>query len=271
MKNTAIKILSALFLAVMLTTACNKDDNNDTPEVVPTAVQADNNWHENEIAAGKVKWYNVIGDETFTTLYIEWAELDNHGESKSYTADIKVSAYKLDGVTPYFENKNNGYKDSKKTIELGIEKQVLVKVELNDETKPGTFALRSTGTGAVDLEYTELILGADWTEATIEEGKTLGFFVGYSAESIIEVIWTEVDSPEDGYTANIMGSVFKKDGETPYKQFGKDDDFLNKDKSHSDNPKAVDVDPDENKIKIHITENGSAGTFAIKVKLKNSN
>jgi len=130
------------------------------------------------------------------------------------------------------------------------------------------FALRSTGTGAVNIEYTELTLGAEWLDATIEAGNTLGFFVKYDTENIIEVIWAEVDSPEEGYTANVMGSVLKKDGETPYKQYGKDDDFLNKNKSHSNNPKAVEVDHSENKIKIHITENGSAGTFAIKVREK---
>ena len=268
MKKKAIKILTFISLSMVLTTACTKNDNNDKLNDIPTTVQADNNWFEDDIAVDKIKWYKIIGEETFTTLYVEWAELDNHGESRNYTANIKVSAYKLDGVTPYFEEKNNGYKDSKKAIELASEKEILVKVELNDTTKPGTFALRSTGTGVVNLEYTELTLGSDWAEATIESGETLGFLVKYDSTSIIEIIWAEVDSPEEGYTANINGSVLKKDGETPYKQYGKDDDFLNKKKSHSDNPKAVETDAGENKIKIHITEAGSIGTFAIKARKK---
>ena len=87
-------------------------------------------------------------------------------------------------------------------------------------------------------------------------------------KKVIEVIWAEVDSPEEGYTANVMGSVFKNDGETPYKQYGRDDDFLNKNNSHSDNPKAVEVDTEEDEIRIHITEAGSEGTFAIIVREK---
>ncbi len=269
MKTATIKILSLLFLATMLITSCDKDETTDTQQQQePVTVQADNNWMEDKIAADQIKWYKIIADETFTTLYIEWAELDNHGENKNYTADIKVSAYKLDGKTPYFENKNKGYKDNKKSITLNSEKQILVKVVLNDKTKPGTFALRSTGTGAVNIEYTELTLGANWTEATIKKDETLGYYVKYNSAKIIEIIWAEIDSPEGGYTANIMGSVFKKDGKTPYKQYGKDDDFLNKNKSHSNKPKAIEVDTNENKIKIHITENGSAGTFAIKVREK---
>jgi hypothetical protein len=140
-------------------------------------------------------WYKVTAEETFTTLYVEWAELDNHGEDRNYTADIKVSAYKLDGETPYFEQKDNGYKASKKTLELSTEKQILVKVELNDVTKPGTFALRSTGIGAVDVEYIQINVGDDWYEASITEGEIVGFNVDCTGASNVQVIWVEADSP----------------------------------------------------------------------------
>jgi len=264
--KTIKKFSFALLILTVALASCNKEDSDDNSDNTPTSMQADNNWFEDEIAANEVKWYKITGEETFNTMYIEWAEFDNHGQDRDYSANIVVSAYQLDGETGYFEAKDNGYKDKKKSIDLGIEKQVLVKVEIGDENLAGTFALRSTGTGVMELEYTELELEADWTEMSIEEGETLGFSVDYTTQQAITVIWAEVDSPETSYTANVMGSVFKKDGETPYKQLGRDDDFLNKNKSHSTDPKAVEVDLEENKIKIHITEAGSAGTFAIKVR-----
>lgn len=267
MKYIKMKAFFILGLLIVGLTACDSD-NDDEKTVEPTVFQADNNWFEREIVANQELWFKVIGEETFTTLYAEWAEFENHGESKSYTADIKVSAYMLDGTTAYFEDKDNGYKDSKKSIELSLEKEVLLKVVLNDPTKPGTFALRSSGSGVVDVEYTSIELGADWVDVTIDEGETQGFEVKCDAGSVVEVIWAEFDSPEDGYTANVMGTVLQKDGETIYKQYGKDDDFLNKNNSHSDNPKAVEVVADENKIKVHITEGGIAGTYAIKAKIK---
>jgi hypothetical protein len=107
-------------------------------------------------------------------------------------------------------------------------------------------------------------MGDVWTPGTIEAGQTIGYSVDCGDIPIVNIIWAENGSPESGYTSDIVGSVFHKDAQTIYKQYGKTDDFLNKDKSHSDNPKAVEVDITEKKIKIHI--NGTvAGTFAIKV------
>lgn len=266
MKKSILYLMAVLFAAVLFTACDNDNDNNgDLTDEVPTVFQADNNWFEDSIQVGDELWYKVVGEETFTTLYVEWSEAEFHGDSRNYTADIKVSAYQLDGETPYFEDKNNGYKDSKKSIALSGEKEVLLKVELNDETKPGTFALRCTGTGATEIEYIDLPIQDEWTDATIEDGEVIGYRVDCGDIEKVNIIWAEVDSPEEGYTAEIMGSVFHKDGETPYKQIDKDDDFLNKNNSHSDKPKGVLVDQDEKKIKIHISVNTTPGKFAIKV------
>ncbi len=260
-RNYAIMltILSLLFVS------CD-DENNDIPEdKTPTVFQADNNWYEDSLIPGQELWYKVVAGETFTTLFVEWAELDNHGQDRNYDADIKVSAYQLDGVTPYFEDEDNGYKDQNEELTLSVEKEVLLKVVLNDESKPGTFALRSTGTGAVNIEYIKLNVGDEWYEATITDGEIVGFNVDCTGATKVQVVWAEDGSPEVGYTAEIMGSVLYKDGETPYITIDKGDDFLNKNKSETGNPKSVVVDAEEQNIKVHFSVNSNPGTFAFKV------
>jgi hypothetical protein len=255
---------AVLIVFFILAYSCTKDD--DEQEILPMEFQADNKWIEDEITAGEITWYKVLGEEAFTTLYIEWAEADHHGESRSYTGDIKVSAYMLDGITPYFENKNKGYGAETRSFDLEEEKDVLLKVELNDPEKPGTFAIRSTGTSDVgEVSYEVLATGDTWTEASIADGETKGYKVNCGDQIKVQIIWAEVDSPEKGYTAEIKGSVFHLDGETPYADLGNGKDILNKNKSHSDDPKYIQVDPSEKEIRIHIMVNTKPGTFAIKV------
>ncbi len=258
---------SVLFLFLLVLASCSTDDPIE-PEQRPINLPADDSWVDTTIEVNQTLWFKVTDAETFTTLYIEWAEADFHGTTKSYPGDVKVSAYAMDGITPYFQDVNNGFKDDKQKIALNTEKEILIKVELADLTRPGTFAIRVTGTATLDLVYKKLTLGDTWDVDTIAEGETIGYSVDCGDTPLVQIIWAEVDSPEgptEGYTAEIIGSVFYKDGITPYKQYGKTDDFLNKNNSHSDNPKAVEVDQTEKKIKIHIAVGTQQGTYAIKV------
>lgn len=265
--RNAFKWLFILMASSSLFISCTDDDDDDSNKDEPTVIQSDNQWFEDEITAGQELWYKVVADETFTTLYVEWAEADAHGEDRDYSANIQVSAYMLDGETIYFEDKDSGYKDKIKSLSLDSEKQVLLKVTLTDAAQVGTFAIRSTGTGVVDLEYIDLSIEDSWTEGEIAEGETIGYVVDCGDVEQVKIIWAEFDSPEssDGFTADIVGSVFHKDGETTYKDVVKDKEFLNKNKSHSDDPKIVAVDATEGKIKIHISVGTQAGTYAIKV------
>lgn len=264
--TTLTRGLLVFFLSLTFFVSCTDDDGDDNGTTEPTVIQSDNKWVEDEITTGKEMWYKVVADETFTTLYVEWAESGAQGEDRNYTADIQVSAYALDGITPYFEDKDNGYADKKKSFTLGVEKQVLIKVTLTDANQAGTFAIRSTGTGEVNLEYIDLSVEDKWTEGTIALDETIGYVVDCGTSEQLKIIWAEFDSPEsgDGYTADVLGSVFHKDGETVYNDVVKDKEFLNKNKSHSDDPKIVAVDASEGKIKIHLSA-AIAGTYAIKV------
>ncbi len=263
-KNTRINIGFLLGMLVLVIASCTKDDQD--PQETPVAMAADNTWTDGSIAAGEVQWYKVMADASFTTLYVEWAEADYHGSSKSYTGDIKVSAYMLDGETPYFEEKNNGYGDQTRKFDLESEHEILLKVELNDESRPGSYAIRSTGTSNPgEVSYITLDMGDNWKKDTIMDGELIGYLVDCGEAEKVSIIWAEVDSPEEGYTAEVMGSVFHLDGLTPYKDLDKGKDMLNKNKSHSDDAKSIQVDSGEKSIKIHMAVNTGAGTFAIKV------
>jgi len=264
MKTLKYPLILTVVLSLLIA-SCSKEDDDLNPEDLPVELIADNNWLEDEISMGETKWYKVRGEEIFNTLFVEWAEFENHGESRSYSADIKVSAYLLDGITPYFEDKNNGYAGSIKSVALENEVDILLKVELNDPEKAGTFAIRSTGTGTVDVDYVSLALGDTWTSGSINNDEIIGYKVNCGEVQKVAIIWAEVASPESGYTAEIKGSVFHKDGETIYKDVEGGKDILNKNKSHSDNPKMIDVNQDDKAIKIRIEVNTNPGTYAIKV------
>jgi len=273
MKIKALQILAIILGCTVVFSSCTKDDDNDDDSNLPTTVQADNNWlsdtgGDQEIKTGEEHWYKVVGESNFTTMYIEWAEADAHGESRTYTADIQVSAYQLDGVTPYFEDKDNGFGESIKSITLaGTEKDALIKVTLTDANKAGTFDLRATGTAFIELEYEDLEIGDTWTGGVLNADEIIGYKVKCEAGTKLYIIWAEADSPEGadaGYTADIYGSVFHKDAITPYIDLDKGKEFLNKNKSHIDEPKSIEVAADENNIRIHIG-NTTPGTFAIKV------
>lgn len=172
----------------------------------------------------------------------------------------------LDGETAYFEEKNNGYGEQTRSFALENEHEVLLKVEINEGGSPGTYAIRSTGTGYVgEITYMNLDLGAEWKLDTISAGEILGFMVDCGTVEKVSIIWAETDSPEEGYTADVMGSVFHLDGETPYKDLEKGKDFLNKNKSHSNDKKSIQVDASEKTIKIHMAVNSAPGSFAIRV------
>jgi len=263
MKTTKLFLFASLFALTLGFVSCSEDD--EIIETLPIDIQADNQWVEDEIALDGEIWYKVTCAAGSTTAYLEWAEASGHGESKSYTGDVMLSAYQLDGITPYIENKDNGYGGSAKSFALANnEVAYLVKVTIGGTSTPGTFAIRANATAVLSLTYIDLAIGDTWTTATIAQDQIIGYKVNYSGQKKLAIMWAEAGSPEAGYTANILGSVFKKDGQTPYKDVANNKDFLDKENSASNNPKYILTDTAENNFKIHL-KNTTPGTFAIKV------
>lgn len=263
MKIYKIILYAAILCFSMAVVSCSDDDGN--LEVIPVDLAADNTWSEDEIKGNGELWFKVSCDLGSTTAYIEWAEKDAHGEDRNYTGDVMISAYQLDGITPYLENKDNGYGDKAKSFALATnEVEFLVKVVLGETQTSGTFALRAKATSVITVEYADLEISETWKDSTIAQDEIIGFKVKYSGEKKLAIIWAEVDSPESGYDANILVSVLKTDGISPYKDVDKNKDMLDKNKSHSDEPKYILTDAGEKNIKIHV-KNTTPGKFAIKV------
>lgn len=262
--NKLFKPLFILSFSILLfLSSCieNEIDNDSNGEVISIV---ENEWYEADFSDPQEKWYKLDAAETATKMSIEWAEKDYHGEKRSYTADIIVSAYMLDGVTPYFEEKNNGYGASAKTIDLSGEKSVLLKVQLNEASTNGTFAVRFLGINdAGNIEFIDISLSSDPVEGSIVEGESIGYSVHCGDVKKVKIIWLEEGSTETGYTAEIMASVFHVDGTTPYKELENGKDIVNKNNSRSDDPKIIEVIPTEEKIKVVVNVNSMAGTFAL--------
>lgn len=263
MKTTKFTIYAILLIFTVAFISCSDDEDMTDP--IPTEINADNKWVEDEIKLNGEMWFKITCDAGSTTAYIEWAENGAHGEDRNYTGDVMLSAFQLDGVTAYLENKDNGYGEKAKSFALANnESEFLVKVVVGATETPGTFALRANATSVVTVEYADLEMKDEWTEGNIADGEILGFKVKYTGQKKIAVVWAETETPESGYTADVIVSVMHADGTTPYKDVDKNKDFLDKNKSHSNDPKFIMTDPDEKNIKIHV-KNTTPGSFAIKV------
>lgn len=254
---------------VILFSSCN--NNNDEPDPEPQQLQpvemtlgAD--WHIDTLTSStEEKWYRVNAP-TSQKLYIEWAESEHQGTGYNHTADIKVSAFKLNGTDLYFEDIDDGYGADAQLVSLTDEASILIKVTAN--TAIGTYGIKVFETGSGDIEYTEINAADLWiTNLSIEVGETKGFLVDAGSAEALQIMWAEYNSPESGYTADIKGSVYKMDGETPYTQRDNGKIFVAKDKSHSDNPKSIEVDQAEGKVKVHIQLNDDEkpGTYALNI------
>lgn len=263
MKTTKILLFTVLLCFTLAFVSC--EDDGELTDPIPTDMLADNSWLEDEIKDNGELWFKVTCDVGSTTAYLEWAENGAQGEDRNYSGDVMISAYQLDGITPYLEDKDNGYGDKAKSFALANnEIEFLVKVLVGETQATGTFALRSKATAIVNVEYVDLEILETWTDGDIAEDEFLGYKVKYSGEKKLAVIWAEVDSSEEGYTADVIVSVLYTDGITPYKDVEKNKDMLDKNNSHSDDPKYILTDAGEKNFKIHV-KNTTPGKFALKV------
>ncbi|MBI9068523.1 MAG: hypothetical protein JEZ09_14605 [Salinivirgaceae bacterium] len=280
MKTNSFRFLALIFSASLLFASCSSDDDKTEDEKIentPSVVQADGQWKVDSILnTSNVKWYKVTGSDEFNSMKIEWSELGYHGNNKDYSADIQVSAYKLDGITPYkvgesnFEDMNVGYEAEAKDIILNEENDILLKVALTSENIFGTYALKVSGSAEADTIIKNINIKDEWKEFSINEKEVFAFEIDATNYDTLQIIWAEVGSPENtgdiSYTADIQGSVYMSDGLTAYEQLDNPGKlFEDKDKSWSDNPKGIVVDESDKIVKIFLRKNAAVGTFALKV------
>lgn len=134
-------VFCLISLTIILFIGCTNisDPETGTPDIINKTLifdelKTDTTGYNQEI------WYDV--DFTgFNFVQILWEENENNNE---YTGNVRVSAYYEDGITPYFEDKNNSY-GSWMCNNPTTETKLKIKVTTNNNSNinaQGTFALR---------------------------------------------------------------------------------------------------------------------------------
>ncbi len=259
---------TCLLVGLVLLSNCEKEIIID-PYEHPIDLELSSDWFIYSVTADSpVVWYRINLPAEATGVWIEWTDANNQAADQSFKATVRVSAYHLDGKTSYFVDKRNGYGSSAKEISLSGSDGLLIKVEMIDEIA-GDYGLKvyeSNTPGELDL--LEVPIQDVWSKFDIGTNQVVGFeFTNAMANQVYSIAWAEYGSPEEGFTADIKGSVYQQDGKTPYKDLNNGKSIVGKNKSHSDNPKQIRVLESENSFIITITLNdiSKPGSFAIKV------
>ena len=74
--------------------------------------------------------------------------------------------------------------------------------------------------------FSNAAIGSNWISGTIAAGQKMGFTFDCDTLTKVKIMWAEEGSPESGFTAEIMGSVYKMDGTTPYKDVANNKDIV---------------------------------------------
>lgn len=267
--NFKLRLAFIVAITVITVSSCSKEEIID-PIDNPVDIELSSEWEEGILDSENSEiWYRVQIGEDVNQVYIEWSEKDFHGPSRDYSADIIVDAYWLDGETEYFVDKNNGYASSVKLISVSSGSGLLIRVK-GHENEIGSFALKVYEKDeAGEIELIELNIGDDWHVTNIAVGEILGFLIkGGSIDQNVKIQWAELYSPGSEYTAEIKGSVYMLDLETPYLQSDNGKNFIGKDKSHYTNPKSIILDQGETEfvILINLNDPSKPGSFAIQAK-----
>jgi hypothetical protein len=212
-----IKVLALLTVFVLvLASSCKKETETFTRYV---DLELLGDWQEFDIGPNEEIIFKItITDQT--RIDLAWRDIADMDVDDSYTADILFSAYRPDGVSPYFEDIDNGFKDNSQMIDIVEgDEQVLLIVKAKSG-QSGAFALRVRGLND-DLVVTnpkDLTFGTGYTDKNIAESDVKWLKVDCGSATNIVTEWMEWDRPEVGsnYTADIQVSVYSEDLETLY-------------------------------------------------------
>lgn len=252
-----LKSLSITLLSIFVFNSCEKEP---ALKQIHSDLSMLEDWQEFEIGDNEELIFKItIAGEN--KIDLSWKEEPWMKDGDSYTADIMVSAYRPDGTTPYFEDKDNGFQDDSEMIDL-IEGdlQVILIIKAVDG-KSGTFALRARGISeTLVTNPKDLAFGTDWIDKKCGVGdiKWLKVDCG-SAEDII-VEWMEFDRPEVGsnYSADIKVSVYSEDLDVTY--------FLDKNHNYGDRADLITLTQSSSIIYIRVILNDDTkfDTYAIR-------
>lgn len=253
-----IKTLAFQFLLVIFLVSCEKETKI---EQIYSDLSLLDDWQDFQIGDNK----EIIFKVSITTenkLDLSWKEEPWMKDTDLYTADILVSAYRPDGVTPYFEDEDNGFQDESELIEIVEgDTQVILIIRAKDG-KSGTYAIRARGITETQVSNPKDIdFGISWIEKNCNPGEVKWLKVDCGAEKDIFVEWSEFDRPETGspYTADIKVSVYSEELDITY--------LLDQNHGYDTNARGITLTHSSSIIYIRVTLNNDAlpGSYAIRV------
>jgi hypothetical protein len=253
-----LRPLSALTVFIILFASCEKDPGI---EQIHSDLEMMNDWQEFEIGENEELIFKI----TITSedkLDISWKEEPFMKDTDAYTADIIVSAYRPDGVTPYFEDEDNGYQDDSELIDIIEGDMQVILIITAREGLSGSFAIRVRGiTETLVTDPKEIDFGLTWVGKNCYAGDVKWLKVDCGSETDVSVEWMEFDRPETGsiYTADIKVSVYSELLDVNY--------LLDQNHGYGDNARAISLTHSSSIIYIRVMLNDDEldGSYAIRV------
>ncbi|TFH39401.1 MAG: hypothetical protein E4G95_01240 [Bacteroidia bacterium] len=206
-RYTSILLVSLL---VGFSSSCKKEKEVFT-SYIDLELLAD--WQDFEIAPDE-EIIMRIAITTESKVDIAWKDALAMKEGDGYTADILVSAYRPDGVTPYFEDLDNGYQENSQLPEIVDGDTQLLLVIKPKDGQGGTFTIRARGVNDnVVTNPIDLPLGSDYVDKNIAAGEIKWLKVDCGTVTDLVAEWMEFDRPAVGsnYTADIIVSIYSED------------------------------------------------------------
>jgi hypothetical protein len=255
-KSKNLTVLCLISLTIILFIGCTNinDPETETPDIINKTLIFDE-LKTDTIGINQEIWYDAdITGNSF--VFIEWEEKEN---SFNYTGDIRVSAYYEDGVTPYFEDKNNVY-NSWMVNNPSTETKVKIKVTINNNIQ-GTYAIKIHN--PMSIFETKTIFLDQLKEGEVNDERSILFSL-YNDElgKKFKVEWYE---ESDLYNANIKVTAYKQDRCSiifgPKSIMSDDGEIID---LTSD---SLDFDWSPFYLKVEPINEETIGTFALKVTL----
>lgn len=253
-----IRPITTLAIFMILLSSCEK---NSGIEQIHSDLEMMADWQDFEIGENEELIFKVTITEE-DKLDISWKEEPFMKDTDSYTADIIVSAYRPDGLTPYFEDNDNGYQDDSEMIDIIDGDMQVIIIITAKEGLSGSFAIRVRGiTETLVTNPKDIDFGTTWLEKNCSVGDVKWLKVDCGSETDVSVEWMEFDRPETGsnYTADIKVSVYSELLDVTY--------LLDQNHGYGDNARAISLTHSSSIIYIRVMLNNDEmeGSYAIRV------
>ena len=256
-KSKKLTVFCLISLTIILFIGCTNisDPETRTPEIINKTLIFDE-LKIDVIGINQEIWYDV--DFTgYNFVRIIWEENENNNE---YTGDVRVSAYYEDGITPYFEDKNNSY-SSWQCNNPTTETKLKIKVTTNNNIQ-GTFAIKVYVPDMDIFESSGLPL-ARLLEYEVNDERFKWFSTfSFELEKKFIVEWFEKN---DLFDADIKVTAYKQDRCTII--FGPEDTMNNNGNIIDLTNDSLNYDKPLFYLKVESKNEETIGSFALKVKL----